>query len=217
MEAIESLVKVMAGSTKLEGFLTIPENATAIVVFVHGTGSSRHSPRNQAVAKQFNKGGLATLLFDLLTPEEEMVDLETRHLRFDIPMLAERVEGTIAWLKTQELTKEMKIGLIGSSTGAAGALVAAAKLGDSIQAVVSRGGRPDLAGTSLPLVRAPTTLIVGGHDYGVIELNEQAYAQLKCDKRLEIVPNATHLFEEPGTLELAAQSACSWFVKHLGD
>ena len=215
MDILESLVQVEAGPVTLEGFLTIPEGATAIVVFVHGSGSSRRSPRNQAVAKVFNQSGLATLLFDLLTAEEERVDVITRELRFDISMLAERVVGAVRWLKSQHLTKGMKIGLIGSSTGASAALVAAATLGESIQAVVSRGGRPDLAGDSLPRVTAPTTLIVGGYDYGVIELNEEAYARLNCEKRLVLVPGATHLFEETGTLEQAAELAREWLVDHL--
>ncbi|NGX41925.1 MAG: putative phosphoribosyl transferase [Chlamydiae bacterium] len=215
MKTTDSLVNVEAGPVTLEGFLAIPENATAIVVFVHGSGSSRHSPRNQAVARTFNEYGLATLLFDLLTAEEEVIDLETRHLRFDIPMLAERVVGTVKWLTEFESTQKMKIGLIGSSTGAAAALVAAAELGEAIGSVVSRGGRPDLAGADLPQVRAPTLLVVGGYDYQVIELNEQAYAQLQCEKKLEIVPHATHLFEESGTLEQAAHLARSWFVQHL--
>lgn len=215
MNVSESLVDVEAGPVTLEGFLTIPENATAIVVFVHGSGSSRHSPRNQAVARTFNERGLATLLFDLLTAEEEVVDMETRHLRFDIPMLAERVVATVHWLQNYELTKNMKIGLIGSSTGASGALVAAGKLGNQIHAVVSRGGRPDLAGEALSHVLAPSLFVVGAHDYGVIELNEDAFAQLNCEKQMELVPNATHLFEESGTLEEASRLACSWFVKYL--
>lgn len=206
---------VKAGPVTLEGFLAIPENATGIVVFVHGSGSSRHSPRNQAVAKEFNEYGLATLLFDLLTAEEETVDIETGHLRFDIPMLAERVVGATGWLRQQEATKNMRIGYIGSSTGAAAALVAAAEMGSMIGAVVSRGGRPDLAGEALHRVQAPTLMIVGENDYVVLELNEEALAQLNCEKKLELVPNATHLFEERGTLEQAAAFARSWFLQNL--
>lgn len=211
----KALVNINTGSVILEGFLTIPENATAIVIFVHGSGSSRHSPRNQAVAEKFNQIGLSTLLFDLLTQDEEVIDLNTRELRFNIPLLAERVIGTVNWVKENSLTRNMKIGLIGSSTGAAGALVAAASLGPDIQAVVSRGGRPDLAGESLPRVLAPTLLIVGENDFVVIDLNQQAYAELNCEKRMNLVPGATHLFEEPGTLEQASQLACSWFKQHL--
>ena len=212
---MEKLVQVDAGDVELEGFLTIPENATAIVVFVHGSGSSRHSPRNQMVARHFNSGGFATLLFDLLTKEEEKVDIMPRELRFDIPMLSERVGKATDWLKNFELTRGMKIGYIGSSTGASAALVAASSKKDLVKAVVSRGGRPDLAGVSLPLVQAPTLLIVGSQDFQVIELNESALNQLRCEKKMELVPNATHLFEEEGTLEKAADLAKSWFINHL--
>lgn len=212
----QSLVSVKTGSVNLEGFLSIPENATAIIVFVHGSGSSRHSPRNQAIADEFNKFGMGTLLFDLLTSEEESVDNITRELRFNIPMLAERVVGTIDWLEQFEKTKKMKIGLIGSSTGAAAALVAAAKRTKLVKCIVSRGGRPDLAGNALPKVLAPTLLIVGANDYVVIELNEQALAELNCEKKMELVPGATHIFEEPGTLEQASRLARNWFLQHFG-
>jgi len=212
----QRLVSVQAGGVELEGFLSIPENATALIVFVHGSGSSRHSPRNQAVAEEFNDYGMGTLLFDLLTSEEESVDIVTRELRFDIPMLAERVVGTIDWLAEYETTKKMSLGLIGSSTGAAAALVAAAKRAKTVRCVVSRGGRPDLAGGSLPHVLAPTLFIVGANDHVVIELNEQALAELNCEKKMELVPGATHIFEEFGTLEQASHFARGWFLQHLG-
>jgi dienelactone hydrolase len=211
----EEIVKVEAGPVVLDGFLNIPENATGIVVFVHGSGSSRHSPRNQYVAELMNKGGLATLLFDLLTPEEEGVDLVTREHRFNIALLAERVVGAADWLSKNELTRGMRIGYIGSSTGAAAALVAAAKKGGNVSAIVSRGGRPDLAGPALPLVKAPTLLIVGEYDTVVIELNAEAAEQMNAEKKIEIVPGATHLFEETGTLEKASHLALSWFLKYL--
>jgi len=212
----QKLVSVKAGKVVLEGFLSIPENAISMIVFVHGSGSSRHSPRNQAVAEEFNDYGMGTLLFDLLTPEEESVDIVTRELRFDIPMLAERVVSTIDWLGEFEPTKGMNIGLIGSSTGAAAALIAAAKRTGVVRCVVSRGGRPDLAGESLPHVQAPTIFIVGALDTVVIELNEQAFAELNCEKKMELVPGATHIFEEPGTLERASHFARVWFLQHLG-
>lgn len=215
MKASESLVAVEAGPVTLEGFLVIPKDAKGLVVFVHGSGSSRHSPRNQAVAKFFNSEGLATLLFDLLTADEEAIDTITRHLRFDIPMLAERVVGAVDWVESYPLTQEMRIGLIGSSTGASAALVAAAQCSDRVSAVVSRGGRPDLAGKALPLVKAPTLLIVGANDFQVIELNEGAFKILTCEKKMELVPSATHLFEEPGTLEKASELANDWFQAHF--
>lgn len=199
----------------LGGFLQIPEDANGIVLFAHGSGSSRHSPRNQYVARMLNERGLATLLMDLLTPEEESVDLHTRHLRFDIPFLAERLVLAIKWLQENPETDTFNIGLFGSSTGAAAALVAAAEAGSKVKAVVSRGGRPDLAGAALGHVQAPTLLIVGGFDYTVIELNEQAFELLVCEKKMEIVEGATHLFEEPGTLEEVAKLARGWFQKHL--
>jgi pimeloyl-ACP methyl ester carboxylesterase len=187
------------------------------VVFVHGSGSSRHSPRNQFVAQILQEGGLATLLFDLLTPYEEETDLRTRHLRFDIDMLARRTAGVLEWLDLQPFAYELKRGLFGSSTGAAAALIAAAELPDKVGAVVSRGGRPDLAGPALPKVQAPTLLIVGANDETVIELNEEALDQMQTglDKKLMIVPGASHLFEEEGTLEYAACLARDWFQTHL--
>ena len=200
----------------LEGNLSIPAQAIALVLFAHGSGSSRHSPRNQFVAQTLNQAGLATLLFDLLTPEEESVDLYTREHRFDIGLLAERLVYATKWAKQEKQTQDFDIGYFGSSTGGGAALVAAAELPEKVGAVVSRGGRPDLAGDALPKVRAPTLLIVGGEDHVVIELNEQARAQMKCECKIEIVPGATHLFEEPGALEKVAKLASDWFVKHIG-
>jgi putative phosphoribosyl transferase len=205
-------MQVEVGPVKLEGFLDVSEEARGLVIFVHGSGSSRHSPRNQAVARMMREGDeLGTLLFDLLTEEEGRVDEMTAELRFDIPMLAERVVGTIAWARDN--FPDLRLGLIGSSTGAAAALVAAAKA--PVEAVVSRGGRPDLAGDALPLVRAPTMLIVGSEDFTVLELNRQAYDRMVCEKQLIVVPGATHLFPEAGTLEAASQSARHWFHDHL--
>jgi putative phosphoribosyl transferase len=209
-------VKIHAGRAVLSGNLTIPENAGALVFFAHGSGSSRHSPRNQFVARMLNDAGLATLLFDLLTPEEEAIDTYTREHRFNIGLLAERLARATKWAKQQERTRDMRIGYFGSSTGAAAALVAAAETPQDIGAVVSRGGRPDLAGDALPKVQAATLLIVGGNDDIVIELNEQARDRMRCEVKLEIVPGATHLFEEPGTLEKVAKLASDWFVNHIG-
>jgi putative phosphoribosyl transferase len=211
----ESLVTINAAEVVLEGILSLPKNATSLIIFVHGSGSSRHSPRNKAVAEEFNEYGLGTLLFDLLTLEEEKIDLATRELRFDIPKLADRVVGTLQWLERFEKTQKMNLGLIGSSTGAAAALVAAANYPKSVHAIVSRGGRPDLAGKFLLQVRAPTLLIVGAEDFVVIDLNKQAFSQLNCEKKLELVPGATHLFEERGTLEQASHLARNWFLSHL--
>lgn len=204
-------VQIRLDAITLEGDLAIPPDATTVVLFVHGSGSSRHSSRNRYVAGQIQLRGIATLLFDLLTAEEEVVDIRTRQLRFDIEMLARRTVAAIEWLLAQPYAHEYRIGLFGASTGAAAALIAAARKPDDVVAVVSRGGRPDLAGDALGAVRAPTLLIVGGNDDIVIELNEEAYAQLTCEKRLEIVPDATHLFEEPGTLEVVAELAGRWF------
>jgi pimeloyl-ACP methyl ester carboxylesterase len=210
-------VQILSTGVQLEGILSIPEDAKGLVVFVHGSGSSRHSPRNQYVAQTLQEGGLATLLFDLLTAFEEELDLRTRHLRFDIDLLARRTAGVLEWLDLQPHAHEFKRGLFGSSTGAAAALIAAAELPDKIDAVVSRGGRPDLAGETLPKVQAPTLLIVGGNDEVVIDLNESALAQMQSgeEKKLMIVPGASHLFEEPGTLEYAARLARDWFQTHL--
>jgi putative phosphoribosyl transferase len=209
-------VQIPAGRDVLSGDLTIPENAIALVLFAHGSGSSRHSPRNQFVARTLNLAGLATLLFDLLTPEEEALDIYTREHRFNIGLLAERLVNATKWARQQEETRDLHIGYFGSSTGGAAALVAAAEIPQEIGAVVSRGGRPDLAGDALPRVQAPTLLIVGGNDDVVIELNEMARDQMRCEVKLEIIPRATHLFEEPGALEQVAKLASDWFVDHLG-
>ena len=209
-------VQIPAGRAVLSGNLTIPENAMALVLFAHGSGSSRHSPRNQSVARTLNRAGLGTLLFDLLTPEEEALDIYTREHRFDIGLLAERLVHATKWARQQEETRDQRIGYFGSSTGGAAALVAAAELPQDVSAVVSRGGRPDLAGDGLPKVQAPTLLIVGGNDDIVIELNEMARDQMRCEVRLEIIPGATHLFEEPGALEHVAKLASDWFSLHLG-
>ena len=210
-----SVIQIPAGRAVLSGNLTIPENAAALVLFAHGSGSSRHSPRNQFVARTLNRSGLGTLLFDLLTPEEEALDLYTREHRFNIGLLAERLVQATNWATQQEQTRDLRIGYFGSSTGGAAALVAAAQLSQGIGAVVSRGGRPDLAGDALPKVHAPTLLIVGGNDDIVIELNEMTRDQMRCEAKLVIIPGATHLFEEPGALEQVAKFASDWFVLHL--
>jgi putative phosphoribosyl transferase len=211
----ENEVLIPVGSISLDGELLIPENAHGLVLFAHGSGSSRFSPRNQFVAKILREAGLGTLLFDLLTREEEMTDSFTRHLRFDIPLLAERLVGTTRWLANVNAAKGLKLGFFGSSTGGGAALVAAAQLGDKVGAVVSRGGRPDLASAWLPHVTSPTLLLVGELDSVVIELNRKAIQQMKCPTELQQVPNATHLFEEPGTLENAAHRAAKWFEHYL--
>lgn len=210
-------VRISSKGVQLEGLLSIPAGAKGLVVFVHGSGSSRHSPRNQYVAQMLQEGGLATLLFDLLTASEEEIDLQTRHLRFDIDLLASRTAGVLEWLDLQPYAQGLKRGLFGSSTGAAAALIAAAELPEKVHAVVSRGGRPDLAGFALQEVRAPTLLIVGANDEAVIHLNEQALAPMQAGKnnKLVIVPGASHLFEEPGTLEYAARLAREWFQTYL--
>jgi len=218
MKATGELIErsVLIPPAGLEGDLVIPEKATAIIAFAHGSGSSRHSPRNQYVAHVLQKGGLATLLFDLLTAEEERIDVRTAQLRFDIALLARRLSEATAWLKKDADTRDLLIGYFGASTGAAAALVAAAQRPGDVFAVVSRGGRPDLAGASLPLVKASTLLIVGGDDTPVIDMNEDAFRQLRMEeKKLEIVPGATHLFEESGTLEKVASLARDWFRKEL--
>lgn len=208
-------VRIPAGAATLDGNLTIVDQAIGLVLFAHGSGSSRHSPRNQFVARTLNDARLATLLFDLLTPNEEAVDLYTRQHRFDIGLLAERLVHATKWAKQQKQIANLRIGYFGSSTGGGAALVAAAELPNEVGAVVSRGGRPDLAGDELGKVKAPTLLIVGGEDHGVIELNGQARAQVKCECKIDIVPGATHLFEEPGALEQVAKLASDWFVSHL--
>jgi putative phosphoribosyl transferase len=209
-------VQIPAGRAVLSGNLTIPENAMALVLFAHGSGSSRHSPRNQFVARTLNRACLGTLLFDLLTHEEEARDSYTREHRFNIGLLAERLVHATKWARQQEEARDLRIGYFGSSTGGAAALVAAAELPQDVGAVVSRGGRPDLAGDALPKVQGPTLLIVGGNDDIVIELNEMARVQMRCEVKLEIIPGATHLFEEPGALEHVAKLASDWFVDHLG-
>lgn len=210
-------VQILSTGVRLEGIVSIPEETKGLVVFVHGSGSSRHSPRNQYIAQTLQEGGLATLLFDLLTPLEEESDLQSRYLRFDIDLLARRTAGVLEWLDIQPFAYGLKRGLFGSSTGAAAALMAAADLPDQVSAIVSRGGRPDLAGRALPLVEAPTLLIVGGNDETVIDLNEQALKQMSADAKtkLTVVPGASHLFEEPGALEYAARLARDWFTMHL--
>jgi len=209
-------VQIPAGRALLSGSLTIPENGMALVLFAHGSGSSRHSPRNQFVARTLNRAGLGTLLFDLLTPDEEALDIYTREHRFNISLLAKRLVHATKWARQQEETRDQRIGYFGSSTGAAAALVAAAELPQDVGAVVSRGGRPDLAGDALAKVQAPTLLIVGGNDHIVIEVNEMARDQMRCEVKLEIIPGATHLFEEAGALEHVAKLASNWFVDHLG-
>jgi putative phosphoribosyl transferase len=211
----EHLVRVLAGHVVLEGNLTMPEQAQGIVLFAHGSGSSRHSPRNRYVAQVLSDAGLATLLIDLLTAEEEAAERWTRHLRFDIGLLAGRLVGATDWLKQNSETRSLRIGYFGASTGAAAALVAAAERPEDIGAIVSRGGRPDLAGSALERVQAPTLLIVGGYDLPVIDMNQEALDQLRVPKQLTIVPGATHLFEEPGTLEEVARLASQWFGQYL--
>ncbi len=207
-------VRIPSGSAVLEGDLSLPSRNSAIVLFAHGSGSTRRSPRNQFVARSIHAAGLGTLLFDLLTAQEEALDLRTRHLRFDIGLLAERLVEATRWV-TQESARELRVGYFGASTGGGAALMAAAHLGAEVSAVVSRGGRPDLAGDALPRVESPTLLIVGALDSQVIELNRHAYARLNCQKQMIIVPGASHLFEEPGTLEEVARVACEWFRQHL--
>lgn len=208
-------VQIKIGSALLNGELTIPEKAAGVVLFAHGSGSSRYSPRNQYVARVIRESGVGTLLFDLLTPEEERIDNFTREFRFDIDLLARRLIGSTKWLEGHAEASRLCPGYFGSSTGGAAALIAAAELAEIVGAVVSRGGRPDLAGDALHRVKAPTLLIVGGLDGPVITMNKDAYAQLRCVKELTIVPGATHLFEEPGKLEEVASLAAKWFVKHL--
>ena len=212
---MERVVRVSAGDVTLEGNLARPEDARGVVLFAHGSGSSRLSPRNRHVAHVLNEAALATLLVDLLTPDEEAIDARTAHLRFDISLLAQRLIGATDWLSDHPDTRGLRVGYFGASTGAAAALVAAAVRAAAVGAVVSRGGRPDLAGRALALVRAPTLLIVGGRDAQVLELNREAFAQLTCEKRLEIVPGATHLFEEPGALDRVAFLARDWFPRYL--
>jgi dienelactone hydrolase len=204
------------GDVVVDGDLALPEGAAGLVVFAHGSGSSRRSPRNRAVAAGLRERGLGTLLMDLLTPAEEAADARTGHLRFDIALLAGRLEAAAAWLADQPGTRDLEIGYFGASTGAAAALVAAARRPSGVGAIVSRGGRPDLAGEDLPRVRAPTLLIVGGRDPAVLDRNRAAAQQLLAAWRLVVVPGATHLFEEPGALEEVTRLAADWFLDHLG-
>jgi putative phosphoribosyl transferase len=214
-DALERTVSIPIDHLTLEGTLGVPECAIGVVLFAHGSGSSRFSPRNRFVARVLRDAGLGTLLLDLLSSSEEEVDELTRHHRFDIPMLARRLVVAIDWLRGQTGTANLPVGLFGASTGGGAALVAAAERPWRIGAVVSRGGRPDLAGAALPLVVAPTLLLVGGRDAVVITLNEGARDQMRADVRLEIIPGATHLFEEPGALEHVATSAREWFLSHI--
>jgi pimeloyl-ACP methyl ester carboxylesterase len=217
MNAFDQLVQVPAGRARLEGELCIPASARELVVFAHGSGSSRFSPRNRFVAEELQRAGLGTFLIDLLMRREEELDNVTAELRFNIPMLGERVVSILDWLALQEPARDLTIGLFGASTGAAAALIAAAERPVRVAAVVSRGGRPDLAGDVLGRVQAPTLLIVGGNDPAVLALNREAYGQLRCEKHLSIVAGATHLFQEPGTLEQVAELAREWFLQHAGE
>jgi putative phosphoribosyl transferase len=214
-EGAGHLVRVPAGPVVLEGNLEIPEGATGIVLFAHGSGSSRHSPRNRAVARSLQVDGLGTLLVDLLTPDEEMADDASGRLRFDIDLLAERLVGATDWLAKEPATHKLRVGYFGASTGGGAAIVAAAQRPNIVRAVVSRGGRPDLAGSALGRVRVPTLLIVGGEDRPVLAMNRNAFDRIQAKKRLEIIPGATHLFEEPGALEQVARLAATWFLEFL--
>ena len=213
MKTVE--ISIPIGDSSINGNLHVVDNANALVIFAHGSGSSRFSKRNQFVANILNQATISTLLFDLLTKEEDAVDQVTRQFRFDIPLLAERLVTVTKWVKSNKEIQHLTLSFFGSSTGAAAALIAAAQLSEAIHAVVSRGGRPDLAGDYLAKVKSPTLLIVGQLDYEVISLNESAYKQLTCTKEIAIIPGATHLFEEPGTLEQVATIASNWFIKFL--
>jgi dienelactone hydrolase len=213
--ALREAVRIPDGAIALDADLVLPADAAGIVLFAHGSGSSRQSPRNRHGAGVLAEAGLATVLADLLTRDEEAVDERTRHLRFDIGLLGQRVVAALRWLAGRPGTAKLPVGLFGASTGAAAALLAAAARPDAVRAVVSRGGRPDLAGLMLARVRAPTLLLVGGRDAAVLDLNEQALAALRCEKALRVVPGASHLFEEPGTLDAAAAQARDWFLHHL--
>jgi len=212
----ERLVRIRVGAVELEGNLGLPPEPQGVVLFAHGSGSSRHSPRNRYVARVFRESNLATLLIDLLTEEEEIAEAHTRHLRFNIELLAERLVAATTWLAQEPATADLPVGYFGASTGGGAALVAAAVIPDRVAAVVSRGGRPDLAGEALSRVRTPTLLIVGGLDTTVLALNREALVRLAApEKNLAVVPGATHLFEEPGTLEQVAWLATDWFRRHL--
>jgi putative phosphoribosyl transferase len=209
-------VRIPSEDARLCGDLVVPPGSSGVVLFAHGSGSGRHSARNRQVARGLQQAGIATLLFDLLTVEEEQLDLRTREHRFDIALLTRRMQDATTWIAGEPELKGLPIGYFGASTGSAAALIAAARLGDRIAAVVSRGGRPDLAGpAALDAVTAPTLLIVGGADDAVIELNQEAFRRLRCHKRLEVIPGATHLFEERGALEQVEHAAASWFTKHM--
>jgi dienelactone hydrolase len=210
-----SVVTIPSGSVAINGNLTVSPQARGIVIFAHGSGSSRFSPRNTKVAQEINSAGIATLLIDLLTEEEEAEDMYSGEFRFNIDLLAKRLVDATEWVTKNSATKSLIVGYFGASTGAAAALIAAAKLPAHVKAVVSRGGRPDLAGNALPNVKAPTLLIVGGDDTEVIELNRRAEEQMKAETKIVIVPGATHLFEEPGKLEQVAKLAIDWFSKYL--
>jgi putative phosphoribosyl transferase len=212
---MEQALKIPVGNIEVEGNMFLPEDAGCLIIFSHGSGSSRFSPRNQYVAKEFNKAGMGSLLFDLLTPNEEEEDDLTGQYRFNISLLSQRLVSVTDWLQNDPQTSSLKLGYFGASTGAAAALIAAAKLSRLVSAVVSRGGRPDLAGQYLPDVRAPTLLLVGGDDEEVIELNKQAQAQMTNKNKLVIIPGATHLFEEPGKLEEVSRFAADWFNQYL--
>ena len=214
-EGAERAVEVPAGPVELAGNLSVPEGAGGVVLFAHGSASGRRSPRNRHVARALGEAGFATLLIDLLTPDEEEADRESGHLRFDVGLLARRLAGATHWLRRNPDTRDLPVGYFGASTGAGAALVAAAERPREVGAVVSRGGRPDLAGDTLPLVEAPTLLIVGSDDEPVIRMNEEALGRLRAEKRLEIVPGAGHLFEEPETLQEVARLAAGWFTRHL--
>ena len=214
---IASEVKIPVGHFWLTGDLIVPAGASGVVLFAPGSGSGRNSPRNQFVAGVLREAGVGTLLFDLLTRQEELFDVQTAELRFDICLLVDRLKAATNWVMNDPRTNEVPIGYFGASTGGAAALVAAAEVGDHIKAVVARGGRPDMAGSALPLITAPTLLIVGELDYPVISMNRAALDQLRCEKRLQLVPGATHLFEEPGTFDEVGRLAAKWFAKHFSD
>ena len=209
-------IRIPAGSVALDGEIHVPIAAEGIVLFAHGSGSSRHSPRNRFVAEQLRKAGLGTVLFDLLTADEERDDNARGHLRFNIGLLTQRLVCAAHWIAEEDEARQLRLGFFGSSTGGGAALVAAADLGKTIGAVVSRGGRPDLAGGALRRVKCPTLLIVGEQDEEVLEFNEEAYELLSCEKELRVVRGATHLFEETGALDEVARSAGVWFLEHLG-
>lgn len=210
-DSSSQLVHIPADSVILEGVLDVPHDTQALIIFAHGSGSSRHSKRNKYVAQVLREVGLGTLLFDLLTRDEDVI----YENRFDIPMLANRLTAATRWIKKQQQTKDLRIGYFGASTGAAAALIAASEPSSEVGAIVSRGGRPDLAEQALKHVKTPTLLLVGGNDYIVIQLNQQAYNVIKAEKELQIIPGASHLFEEPGALEEVARLAAEWFRKHL--